>query len=342
MPDPLDPPPAPGDERPQRAAAPGPILPEHREDLVAALPRLLATDPAHGDIVVVLTCQRQIRQSVHIRPFTDALDPPAAWQQLAATLSVPMPGADACVVVAYTGPDTAVALQDLADNATVALSVLRVHEGRIDTVVAGPPGPGRAPTPTPRPSGDGTREAFADADRELIATPSPASVLIPVQAHLQDLALTALRRRRHPLAGTASDWFQLVAAEHDRRAEGPVPMFTGTAVTLLPALQDEAVLGRCLAWSDDGAWWLWSRLLRRAPHGWAAPVATLIASAAILRENLSLATAALERALADTPDYPMAWTLRTFLRNIPSPALAIGLAQIYRAAGAQPPPDIPH
>jgi hypothetical protein len=62
----------------------------------------------------------------------------------------------------------------------------------------------------------------------------------------------------------------------------------------------------CCAWHDDAAWWLWTDLIRAAPPGWIAPVATLLAVTAYQRGDTVLAQLATEHALTADPAYSLA------------------------------------
>jgi hypothetical protein len=355
MSDVVDPQPPSEDGPPVPGAHDGPVLPERLEDLVEMIPGQLDPEPSSGDIVCVFCRGRRIRRTVLVRPFGDLHGLTEVWQLLAAELTFAMPDIDACVVVAYTGPETTPALQDLATNATLPLFVLRVHEGHVHGFAPGaaatdpapePAGPPASPARTADRAGIDHGAAFPETGLEAIATVSPAPVLRPVQQHLHDLSVPILRGRAEALAGITEDWFALVADELERRANGPVPLPAATAAHLLLALQHDDVLHGCLLCSDDRAWWLWSDLLRQAPPGWAAPVATLIAHAAFRRERVILGRAAARRALSDTPRYPIARLLLALSRCLPTAELAAclgkedpGPEQARRAPVRSRPPD---
>jgi hypothetical protein len=67
---------------------------------------------------------------------------------------------------------------------------------------------------------------------------------------------------------------------------------------------------------------LWTDLVRRARPGYVAPAATLLALTAWQGGDGALANLALDRALADIPDYPMALLIRDALAAGAPPSIA--------------------
>jgi hypothetical protein len=107
--------------------------------------------------------------------------------------------------------------------------------------------------------------------------------------------------------------FQAVSEAHDARTGGPDPITAGQAAVLLTALGDPYVRDACLAWTDDAAWWLWLDLIRTAPPGRIAPVATLVAVTAYQRGDGVMAAIATEHALQDTSGYRLARLIQACL-----------------------------
>jgi hypothetical protein len=99
---------------------------------------------------------------------------------------------------------------------------------------------------------------------------------------------------------------QATLTAHSQRVTGPIPLEPAQAALLLHAVSVVEIRDGCCAWHDDAAWWLWSDLIRAAPPGWIAPVATLIAVTAYQRGNSILAQLAAQHALIDDPDYQLA------------------------------------
>jgi hypothetical protein len=236
-------------------------------------------------------------------------------------------------MIAYFDADATATLRALPRDTTPPLTdILRVHEGRMWSMTCPAPGsccPAEGiPLPPPPPDltsvfavlqGTGAppeRAGLADC-----LTPGPAPLLAQVQAHLDTLSADPDRQ------GAPADEFALLSREHDDRTGGPVPLPVPQAARLLLALQHPHVRDACMDWSDDGAWWLWTELIRHAPAGWVAPVATLIAVTAWQQGRPTQARMAAEHALKDTPGYPLADLLLALFqievrpRSLSAPAL---------------------
>ncbi len=100
--------------------------------------------------------------------------------------------------------------------------------------------------------------------------------------------------------------YHAVRTAHAARTDGPVPLTAEQAAVLLQALTDVDIRDAVCAWDDPAAWWLWTDLIRTAPPGWIAPVATVLATTTYQRGNAVLARLAAEHALTDDPTYPLA------------------------------------
>jgi hypothetical protein len=73
----------------------------------------------------------------------------------------------------------------------------------------------------------------------------------------------------------------------------------------------------------ENYWQMWSYLIRIAPVGYVAPVATLVAAIAYEKGELGIADLALTRAFEDDPQYSLARLLhRVFAAGWPQQAFA--------------------
>jgi hypothetical protein len=311
-------------------------------DLVSALPHLIGFQPGDGDVIAVFTHQRR-HVCTAVTQITDVRRLAEAWDQgvaAMATADVDV-DVDGAFLIAYLGPDARPALRDLPQHPSVPLiDVLHVHSGRVWSLMCHRPGlccpPDGTPIPTETPelavpfaalTGTGNvpdRDGLGDC-----LQPGPAHLLAQTRTHLQGLATPGSghdgRQSRTP-----SEWLALVGHEHDVRTERPAPLDGRQAALLLFALQNTEVRDACLLWYDDAAWWLWLELIRYAPPGWIAPVATLIASTAFQQGRTTQARIAAEHALADDPGYSMAGTLLGVI-NLAIPASAF-TEQLTKAA----------
>jgi hypothetical protein len=159
-------------------------------------------------------------------------------------------------------------------------------------------------------------------------------ILLPGPADLLDAVTTRL-----PLTPVPSreDLFTALTEAHTARAERPQPLTPDLAAVLLQGLTHLDVRDACLAWHDDAAWWLWTDLIHAAPHGWIAPVASVIAVLAYQRGDGILAAIAAEHALLDHPDYRLARLVLGLLDVGTTPTQLRGL--IHEAL-TQLPPDL--
>jgi hypothetical protein len=128
---------------------------------------------------------------------------------------------------------------------------------------------------------------------------------------------------RHPVADAG---LKAVAKTLDRYRRGSQPVTSQQAAWLTVVLRD--------LWVRDDAWArmdpahnaahqrLWTDLTRRAQPGYVAAPASLLAFVAWQSGNGALANVALDRALADDPQYSMATLLRQVISSGAPPSLA--------------------
>jgi hypothetical protein len=296
-------------------------------DLVSALPHLIGFQPSDGDIIAVFTHHRR-HVCTAVTQITDVRHLAKAWAQAAA--AVAKADIDGAFLIAYLGPHATPALRALPHHPAVPLiDVLHVHSGCVRSLMCPRPGrccPGEGtPIPTEAPNfavsfaaltGTGN---FPDRDglRDCLQ-PGPAPLLAQTRTYLQTLAASG-HGDGEQQPRTPSDWVALLGQQHEARTEGPAPLDSRQAALLLFALQSMDVRDACLLWYDDAAWWLWLELIRYAPPGWIAPVATLIASTAFQQGRTTQARIAAEHALADDPGYAMADALLEVI-NLAIPA----------------------
>jgi hypothetical protein len=132
-----------------------------------------------------------------------------------------------------------------------------------------------------------------------------AAAVHPGQQPLRDAV------QRHLLTMESGEPLEMYAAAqtaHEQRigTDGVQELTAEQAAVLLLAVTDVTVRDACALWADDAAVQLWLDLLRLAPDGWAAPAATLLATAVYQRGDGAFAAIALQRALDDTPEYTLA------------------------------------
>lgn len=179
--------------------------------------------------------------------------------------------------------------------------------------------------------------ASALPSREAMAAqldPADATIRAAVAKSVQALvAITGFDRRR-------------------ARGERLELLRTVTASTELPGIADTARLGvgltdprirdEAIAIIDDGTHrldlWIW--LVRHLPDGHVAPAATVAGYAAYRSGNGALAHEAIDKALADQPDYELARLLRTAVNSgMPPQALPpLTRAEIAASYGETAPP----
>ena len=89
-------------------------------------------------------------------------------------------------------------------------------------------------------------------------------------------------------------------------------------------------MGICSEENIETLWSMWRWLMRLAPGGYIAPVATLFSVASYERGDGALAQRALERALEDDPQYPLAKLLRrSFAAGWPPSSFATMRADLH-------------
>ncbi|HEY6797274.1 MAG TPA: DUF4192 domain-containing protein [Kineosporiaceae bacterium] len=161
--------------------------------------------------------------------------------------------------------------------------------------------------------------ARSDRARELQPAPSPV---------LDQVAQQIAARADTPIPPDPGRQYALLTAAKARRLDGQAALAPGEAAALLLAVADVRVRDACILWNEDAAVHLWRDLVRLAPPGWVAPVATLLALAAYQRGDSVLANLALDRALDDDPRHRLAGMVRQVLRmGLPPDRLAADLQE---------------
>ena len=269
-------------------------------DLLSAIPYLLGFHPADSVVVVAL---RRGQVALAARVDASAVqDAAAVWGRMSRSLTEA--GIDSLAVVAYTDQTAQDAVLRFAGASPwPVLDVIRAHDGRWWSLTCPngpaccPPGEPFTPDPAvtaPLAVGAGSPAASRD-DLAACLQPGPPVLLDAVAALLPLDPAPAMRVLR-----------QATVTAHTERADGPIPPGPAQAALLLHAIGVIPVRDSCCAWHDDAAWWLWTDLIRAAPPGWVAPVATLIAVTAYQRGDAILAHLASQHALTDDPDYGLA------------------------------------
>jgi hypothetical protein len=166
------------------------------------------------------------------------------------------------------------------------------------------------PLPGCCPAGEPVRARDVVAAPLLAATGAPAAsrerLAAAVHPGPQSVRDAVLRRLLVIQAGDPAELYEAVRDARAARVHGPHGLRADQAAVLLWAVADMTVRDACTVWSDDAAVQLWLDLLPVAPDGWAAPVATLLATAVYQRGDGALAGIAVARALTDTPNYSLA------------------------------------
>lgn len=313
----------PADHRPDTLT---PVLLGDMETLLTAVPYLLGFHPPADNLVVVGLRDRMLTILLvrDIPTATDLVTPDdvrAVWRHTAHVLT--RHGCDSVVLIAYAGPGRIDDLHHLLDAIPLPVEeAVRVDQDRWWAIDC--PHPGRCTHPACTPAGQrltddlkvtstmaatGHAVPGTRADLAHILRPGPADILHDVAARL-------------PLdpAPTREDLFTALTRAHDARTVRPRPIPADHAAVLLHGLTDVIVRDACLAWDDDAAWWLFTDLIRTAPPGWIAPVATVLALLAYQRGDGVTAAIAAEHALLDRPGYPLALLVRGLLDIATTPA----------------------
>lgn len=316
--------------------------------LLATVPWLLRFQPSRC-IVVIGTEPRRGEVKVTLRySLPDPADAKAAAriaQHTADFLSAQ--GITRAVAAGY-GPDglvrpLAIALrQQLHSDGIAVGEVLRAEDGRYWSYICDDP-ECCPPEGTPfDPDPSSVSEVFAGVT-VLESREALAATLEPVGgdgAALMRRALRAAERdarsltkaaagmpRRMAREATAGPGLQSVQAAIDLYRAGGELDSPEEAARLLAALRSDL-------WVRDDGWsrmeaehakahlQMWTDLTRLAPRGYAAPPASLLAFTAWQLGDGALANVALDRALADTPDYSMASLIRDALDAGAPPSMA--------------------
>jgi hypothetical protein len=322
-------------------------------ELISALPYLIGFHPADSIAVVAMRDRRVLFAGRHDLPAPG--DPPSEALHLAAVVS--NQEADSAVVLGYGDPVAVTPAvrhaADALDRAGVrVLDVLRVTDGRFWTYRrAGEHGWPEGGRPC-----DPAHSAFAAAATFAgqVALPDRASLvaqLAPVTGD-QRAAMTAATGRAQAriadLLRPATDFERLLrragraavrGAERRYRAGGRLlddeVAWLGLLLVDLPV--------RDYAWQRAGGTEcerrLWADVLRRVEPAYVPAPAALLAFTAWQAGLGALARAALDRALAEDPEYQMAQTIHEALVFGLSPTLLADWPALNRADFTPDDPD---
>jgi hypothetical protein len=322
-------------------------------DLISAVPYLLGFHPADSVVVVALRAKRVVFVARGDLPTPGA---PAEQRDAAEYIAavVRRQNAEAATVVGY-GPAERVTPAVDAVRAAVeragmrVLDALRVTEGRYWSYLCD--NPECCPA-------DGTPFDMASSEVAAAAT-FAGQVVLPDRAALtrQVAAIGGLTREsmRQATARAEERLGDLLEAAPEPDLLGGRALRQAGESAAREALDRHRQQGRLtddeVAWFSlllthlpvrDYAWertgvedWhlaLWTDVVRRAEPGLVAAPASLLAFAAWRAGQGALATVALERALADQPDYSLALLLEQTLRNGVQPSTLGG----WPARGRRP------
>lgn len=308
-------------------------------DLIAAVPYLLGFHPADSVVLVALR-GRQITFAARADLPAPGPDARTAARYLAAVVA--RQGADAATVVGY-GPAARVtavvdAVRHELDGAgLVVLDALRVEDGRYWSYLCTDPGccPPEGTPYDPRASQVTATAVFAGQ----VALPDRASLtaqVAPVTGPARNAMRQATARARERLgdllrsvppedlaSGRAITGLvtaaHRTALERSRRAEPSTDddvAWLGVLLTFVPARDD--VWEHTEGTDEHVA--LWTDVFRRSEPELTAAPGSLLAFAAFRAGQGALAAVALERVLAQQPDYSMALLLDDLLRQAVPPS----------------------
>jgi len=310
--------------------------------VLAIVPRLLGFTPHHSLVVVGITAEGQLQLAFRY----DLPSPPAADMAAAMTghaLSVlAQQELPVAVVVGY-GPGAAVtpladAFRAAAPGAGVRLhDVLRVQEGRYWSYLCTNPACCAPEGVVFDPDADPAARALTAAGlRVLPSREALAATIAPVTgtgendllhaAKQAERAAARLVTRKGPEALVQPGLTAVRAAIGLYRDGGSVVPAIGFAWLALVLRQlrirDDA-WARMDPQHQPAHQRLWTDVVRRAQPGYLAAPASLLAFTAWQAGNGALANLALDRALADQPDYSMALLLRDALDAGTPPSAAV-------------------
>jgi hypothetical protein len=307
--------------------------------LLAAIPALLGFGPGRSVVIVGTGSDGKVR-------LTLRYDLPSPGRtQAVTTLAghafsvLAAQGITTAVAVGY-GPDAAVApvaaaLRECASAAGITLGdVLRVQDERFWSYLCGNPDCCPAEGTPFDPSGHPAARALAASggpvltDRaQLAASLAPATG--PLGAAMRrDTAKARARLNRCVVrldraglrmspSGLTAALGQLAVDDAVRRCRDGEPLDTERAAWLTVALREQRVRDDAWALMDPAHrvahLRLWTELTRLARRGYVAAPASLLAVVAWQAGDGALANVALDRALAEDPEYSMALLLRRVL-----------------------------
>jgi Domain of unknown function (DUF4192) len=314
-------------------------------DLIATVPYVLTYVPADAVVVMAFAGRRlTVTACLPLPPAAQAFSAARHLNRVLAQASRDLhrPGAGGvthALVVGYGTPVIDPILTQVAGELAVPVDdVVRVEDDRWWSLTC--LDPGCCPPGAPVTAAEHVSLALLVA----AGVPAPtradrARELQPAAAPLQDQIADALTARSAAptTAFDPSQQYGLLVAAKEVRRDGEVGLVPEEAAGLLWALSDVRVRDACVLWHDRATVRLWLDLVRIAPPGWVAPVATLLALAAYQDGDSVLANLAIDRALDDDPGHRLAGMVRAVLGlGIPPQRLTADLQQI----AAQVLPDL--
>ena len=312
-------------------------------DLLAAVPFLIGYHPENSLVVIALN-EETIGMAMRV-DYPEEVDPDQL-DTLASHLI--REDADSALIVAYV-PDSVFDSEYLLGPLRDAISMrgiliretLEVRGERWRSTICGDEGC-CPPEGNPMPSRDDSRVAaeqvaqghplpYENADdlRSSIARNGRDEELEAALDHIEGIDYEGEEVIAHQREGAL--------AVNDLLAEFAEKGFSenrNLIALVLVRLHDLTVrdyaMGICSEENIDTLWALWRWMMRIAPDGYVAPVATLFAVASYERGDGTLAQRALERTFDDDPKYPLARLLRrSFAAGWPPTAFANMRAELH-------------
>ncbi len=287
---------------------------EHALVVASAVPWLLGFHPGRSLVLVGQDRGRQVCLTLRY----DLPDPPRPDQAEAAARLAGVLGtttASLVTVIAFgpgalAGRPARAPARQLTRSGLPVAGLLRIGSGRFWCLCGAPQCARGRPLPWPGPEPAAGAAALRPA---LASRASLTAAQAPIYGPEADAVSGAIRALGARTFGVGRDIaVMLEALGRCRRGEAVTD--PGRVAALLVSLRDVRV--RDLAWSlmdsshTAGHQQLWAGLVRRAPAGYRAAPASLLAFTACQEGKAALARAALDAALSDDPRYSIARRLR--------------------------------
>ena len=300
-------------------------------DLLAAIPFLIGYHPTDS-IVIVSLKDDCVGMAMRVDyPSIDAVNSPGAYDAL--IFHLVREGAQGALVVAYV-PEGRKDGEEILANISTSLSQaeiptresLLISNGRWRSVLCGdfeccPPYGNELPEISSsrvaveqvaegRPMPYGNREGMADSISSLPLSNDAEFTAQVAGAHIDSECENPQPAQREGALAVLDLASRFIAASLGRDIAGDQKL----AAKVLGSLTDIQVRDFALGSHDETTielyWTMWRYLVRVAPAGYIAPVASLLAALSYEKGEGALAQRSLDRALADDPSYSLAALLR--------------------------------